>query len=282
MSTLQTGFPDWQRITQWFGSPLDSATAFAIGAGAKVVGPLDVSNFASIVVCVKPTGGTVTVTVEQQVPGGPAGLKVATSFVANDGNVIFEAFVLLAGAAKVTFQGSAAGETLDYAIVPSNTNTNAEVAALTQLGFQHNDAVVANETAIDLEDTTSLVWSLVNDPANLRMKVAAQVSRLDYLYLAQQKYIAGATLVDSSPALVYADTSGGPFTINLPPAVTDGSIFIFVDYLVTWGANNLTIGRNGKNIDFAAANKVLNAGGSKYALVYQAATSNWRTLFEHV
>lgn len=172
MSTLSSGFPDWQRITQWFGPPLDQATAFAIGAGQLVVGPLNVRNFASIVVCVKPTGGTITCTVAQAVPGGPAGLVSSQTFVCAAGNVIFEAFVLLAGVVTVTFQGSAGGETFDYAIVPSNTNTNAEVAALTQLGFQHNDAVVANETAIDFVDAAGAAWVMVDDPANLRMKVS--------------------------------------------------------------------------------------------------------------
>lgn len=165
------GFPDFQRITQWFGRPLDQADALALGAGAHVVGPLDVRTFASVVVCVKPTGGTVTVTVDQLVPGGPAALVVSSSFVVNDGNVVFEAFVLLAGEVRVTFQGSAGGETLAYAIVPANTNTNAEVAALTQLGFQHNDVVVATETAIDLEDAAQIGWTFLDDPANLRMKV---------------------------------------------------------------------------------------------------------------
>lgn len=172
MSSVAGGFPDWQRITQWFGTALDQQTAYAIGAGAHPVGPLDVRNFASIVVCVRPVGGNVTVTVAQQVPGGPVGLVVSESFTVNAGNVVFESFVLLAGAATVTFQGTAGGETLDYAIVPSNVNTNAEVALVTTLGFQHNDAPVASEQAVDLEDGAGHLWTLTDDPANQRMKVA--------------------------------------------------------------------------------------------------------------
>lgn len=204
MSSLAVGFPDWQRITQWFGTPVEQATAYPIGAAAKVIGPLNVRNFASIVVCVAPHGGNVTVTVDQQVPGGPVGLKTSSSFVVNAGNAVFEAFVLLAGVATVTLQGTAGGETLDYAIVPSNTNVNAEVAALTQLGFQHNDVVVASETAIDLEDTTSLTWALVDDPANLRVKVSPTV-----LLPAGTSFPAGP--VDGQRYAYVADATNGVF-----------------------------------------------------------------------
>jgi hypothetical protein len=176
------GYPDFQRITQWFGAPLDQATAFALGAGLKTVGPLDVRSFASVVVCVKPTGGAVTVTVTQSVRGGPAGLTTSSSFVVAAGNVVFEAFVLLAGVVTVTFQGTLAGETLDYAIVPANTNTNAEVAALAQLGFQHNEVAVANETALDFVDATGAVFTVTDDPGSSRVKVAMPASPVRQVY----------------------------------------------------------------------------------------------------
>jgi hypothetical protein len=176
MSAVVGGFPDWQRITQWFGTALDTGDDYPLGAGAHAVGPLDVRNFASVVVCVAPVGGSVTVKVDQLVPGGPAGLKVTTSYVVAAGNVDFHSVVLLAGAVTITFTGSAGGETLDYAIVPSNVNISAEVSTLSQLGFQHNDVAVANETAIDFEDATGLTWTITDDPGNTRVKVTPVLS----------------------------------------------------------------------------------------------------------
>ena len=188
------GFPDWQRITQWFGNSVAEEAGRVLDAGNLVVGPLNVRSFASIVVWIKAIGGPVTVTVTEQVPDGPASLQTQSSFVVAAGNVVAEAFVLLAGEATVTFQGVAVGTSIDYAIVPANTNVNAEVAALTQLGFQHNDLVVANETAIDFVDSTGVVWTMTDDPANLRMKVA--VAQLGWERIADVTLAAPAAAVD--------------------------------------------------------------------------------------
>lgn len=236
MSSVAGGFPDWQRITQWFGSPLDQATAFALGAGAKTVGPLDVRNFASIVVCVRPVGGNVTVTVQQIVPAGPANLVVSSSFTVNAGNVVFESFVLLAGAASITFQGTAGGETLDYAVVPSNVNTNAAISQVTQLGFQHNAVVVANETAIDFEDADGIAWTLTDDPGNNRVKVSPSRT-LAYAQFTSPVSIvhtadATADTIVSSGAAVYpaGDVWLEFFSVSVGPAPIAGDSLIFVLY----------------------------------------------------
>lgn len=42
-----------------------------------------------------------------------------------------------------------------------------------QIGFQHNDVLVGNEAAVDFEDGGGVTWTLTDDPANSRMKVAA-------------------------------------------------------------------------------------------------------------
>ena len=83
-----------------------------------------------------------------------------------------------------------------------------------------------------------------------------------------QTYTGGTTLVDGSAPLVLANTTSGAFTINLPLAPSTGSWFIFADLNTQWGTHNLTIGRNGKNIDGAASNLVLSASGSAVTLVY--------------
>lgn len=171
MSSPGGGYPDWQRITQWFGTPLAAETGKVINAVAYPLGPFNARNFASIVVCLAPTVQNVTVTIKQQVPSGPGSLLVTTTYVVNAGNVDFRAIVLLAGAVSVSFTGAGAGTTIDYSIVPSNANTNAEVSTLAQLGFQHNGAAVGNETAVDFEDGTSITFTVVDDPANSRVKV---------------------------------------------------------------------------------------------------------------
>ena len=170
-----SGFPDWQRITQWFAAPIAQATGVSLDGGDVTVGPFDLLSFASVIVCVKAIGGPVVVTLTDSIPGGPASLQTTTSFTVAAGNVEFQGIVLDAGGASVTFHETGPGTTVDYAIVPSNVNTNVAGALLAQLDFFHNDAAVANETGLDFEDSASLAWAVVDDPANARVKVTPTV-----------------------------------------------------------------------------------------------------------
>lgn len=123
------GSPDWQQITEWFGPIQVQATGAAIGAGTISEGPYDLSTYASVIVAVKPSGGTITGTITQTIPGGPAALTDVTTFVVQNGAVHYEAVVLLAGQVTVTLTGSAGGETVTYAIIPANTNVNTNVTS---------------------------------------------------------------------------------------------------------------------------------------------------------
>lgn len=166
------GFPDGQRITQWLGSPLASATALAIGAGNHVDGPFNLASWASVIVAVKATGGTVTVTVTQTINGGPPGLALAQQFVVPAGQTLFESVVLFGDTVTLTLQGSAPGETVDYALYPANTTTNAQVLATASLNFQHNEVLVAAEAALDFVDVGASVFTVTDDPTNGRIKVS--------------------------------------------------------------------------------------------------------------
>jgi hypothetical protein len=172
------GFPDGQEITQWLGQPLEVGTGKVIGAGSYVAGPFALANFASVIVAVKPTGGNVTVTVKQTVQGGPASLVLSESVVVANGGVLFEAFVLFGDTITVEFDGTAAGETIDYAIYPSNTTTNAQVITQATINVQHNDLLVAAEPTIDFEDATGFAWTIVDDAAGTRVKVTPPTSPL--------------------------------------------------------------------------------------------------------
>jgi hypothetical protein len=75
-----------------------------------------------------------------------------------------------------------------------------------------------------------------------------------------------------------ADTSGGAFTITLPATPTAGDYIEFNDAKETWATNNLTIARNGSNIDSLAENLVCNVS-SKIGLTYINATIGWKVDF---
>jgi len=75
-----------------------------------------------------------------------------------------------------------------------------------------------------------------------------------------------------------ADTSGGAFTITLPATPTAGDYIEFNDAKETWATNNLTIARNGSNIDSLAENLVCNVS-AKIGLTYINATIGWKVDF---
>src|SRR6056300_1360548 len=48
---------------------------------------------------------------------------------------------------------------------------------------------------------------------------------------------------------IFANTTSGAFTVTLPSSPSQGDEVTIVDYAGTFGSNNLTVGRNGSNID---------------------------------
>ena len=85
------------------------------------------------------------------------------------------------------------------------------------------------------------------------------------------------TTVNGDQGLI--DTSGsgisGPITINLPASPAIGNEVTFIDSGNNLASNNLTVGRNGSNINGAASNLVVSANASAFTLVYVNATRGW-------
>jgi hypothetical protein len=181
------GYPDYQRITQWLGAPLVQATGLVIGIGTHVDGPIEVANYASVIVAIKPTGGPVTVTLKQTVPAGPVSLVLTESIIVPAGATLFEAFVLFGQAVELDLTGTVGGTAVDYALYGSNTTTNAQVLTNATINIQHNDVLVAAEPTIDLEDDPGFPWSVVDDGPGTRVKVTppAGVVRTRYVSSAQ-------------------------------------------------------------------------------------------------
>jgi hypothetical protein len=105
------------------------------------------------------------------VQGGPASLVLSQTVLVPAGATLFEAFVLFGSAVELDLQGSTAGETVDYALYPSNTTTNAQAITTTTVDVQHNDVRVAGEPALDFEDAGGFVWTIADDAANSRVKI---------------------------------------------------------------------------------------------------------------
>jgi hypothetical protein len=70
---------------------------------------------------------------------------------------------------------------------------------------------------------------------------------------------------------IIADTAAGVFTVFLPPTPTVGMQVSIVDGN-NWGANNLTVGRNGSTIEGLAENLVLDIAGVSVQFIYDGTT----------
>ena len=77
----------------------------------------------------------------------------------------------------------------------------------------------------------------------------------------------------------FCDTTSAAFTMTLPATPSAGDIVALKDYANTFDTNNLTIGRNGSNINGSAANAVINVQGQALTLIYIDATQGWSAIY---
>jgi hypothetical protein len=76
----------------------------------------------------------------------------------------------------------------------------------------------------------------------------------------------------------FVDTTGGAKTMTLPTGVTIGDTVRINDLAGTFGANNLTVARNGSNIQGVADDLVVSVNQSSFGLVYSNGTYGWKLL----
>ena len=73
----------------------------------------------------------------------------------------------------------------------------------------------------------------------------------------------------------FCDTSSSAFTVTLPGSATIGNEISIIDYAGTADTNNITIGRNGHNIQGQAQDMVVSTERAGFTLVYVDATQGW-------
>jgi len=78
----------------------------------------------------------------------------------------------------------------------------------------------------------------------------------------------------------FVNTTSGAITLTLPASPSAGDIVAFKDYAGTFGTNNLTIARNGSNLDGSASDKPINTNHTSMSLVYVDATQGWKSVEE--
>jgi len=84
-----------------------------------------------------------------------------------------------------------------------------------------------------------------------------------------------ATYTASGGDLVPVSTTGAARTLTLPASPVVGDKVGWVDYDGTFATNNLTVGRNAKNIMGLAEDMIVSTNNANASLVYVDATKGW-------
>ena len=73
----------------------------------------------------------------------------------------------------------------------------------------------------------------------------------------------------------FCNTTSAAFTVTLPASPSAGDLVGIKDYANTADTNNITIGRNGSNIEGVANDFVISVEGGSITLIYVDATQGW-------
>tara|TARA_R100001443_G_scaffold101169_1_gene108964 strand:- start:1166 stop:1582 length:417 start_codon:yes stop_codon:yes gene_type:complete len=73
----------------------------------------------------------------------------------------------------------------------------------------------------------------------------------------------------------FINTTSGVITATLPASATIGNEIAIIDYAGTADTNNITIGRNGHNIQGAASDMTVSTERAAFTLVYVDSTQGW-------
>ena len=73
----------------------------------------------------------------------------------------------------------------------------------------------------------------------------------------------------------FVNTTSGAITVTLPASPSAGDIVAIADYARTFATNNVTVGRNGSNIQGVAFNGTIATNGQSTTFVYVDGTKGW-------
>ena len=110
-------------------------------------------------------------------------------------------------------------------------------------------------------DTINLTTATVNLPTGVGGTSWQAVKTSDFTAVAGEGY--------------FIDTSSGVVTATLPSSATIGNEVSIIDYAGTADTNNITIGRNGHNIQGAASDMTVSTERAAFTLVYVDSTQGW-------
>jgi len=76
----------------------------------------------------------------------------------------------------------------------------------------------------------------------------------------------------------FCNTTSAAFTVTLPASPSAGDVVAIADYANTFDTNNVTIGRNGSNIQGSAEDFIADIEGLSITLIYVDGTQGWLSI----
>jgi len=154
-----------------------------------------------------------------------------------------------------------------------NIGTSKELRLQDDSGGQYIGQKAANSTT-----SYTLTWPATTGSADqiLTTNGSGVLSFVDNSGgTAWQAVSAAATINVASGNGYFLNTTGNAITATLPASPTIGDEISFVDYAGTFDTNNLTVGRNSKNIQGAAADLTVATERAAFTLVFTDGTQGW-------
>ena len=140
--------------------------------------------------------------------------------------------------------------TIVAADINDGTITNAKLAGSIANAKLANSSITVNGTSVSLGGSASV---LAYDWQSVVTTNTTMVSGRGY----------------------FVNTTSGAITMTLPASPSAGDYVAIKDYAGTFATNNLTIGRNGSNIQGSANDSLLSTNRASVVLVYIDSTKGW-------
>jgi len=207
------------------------------------------------------TSGTVTETGTQTLTNKTlTSPKIGTSILDTNGNELF----------LLTATGSAVNE-LTYANAASGNNPTFTASGETNVGV----SILPKGTGKVTID--NLTFPAADGSANqiLTTNGSGQLSFVDNSGGTDWQAVKTSTYTAVAGQGVFANTTGGAFTVNLPSSPSLGDEVTIVDYAGTFDTNNLTVGRNSQPIMGTAADLTVSIERAGLTLAYVDSTQGW-------
>ena len=135
-----------------------------------------------------------------------------------------------------------------------------------------------NQAASTLADRTRYLYDRLDDTstATTRLWSASKIQTELNNFVGVTFSIITSNYTAGKNEYIFADTSSSSWTLTLPASPSLGDIVSLNDLAGTWDINNLTVARNGHNINGLTENLICDSKDCSIRLTYSNATYGWK------